>query len=143
MQQPKRVKYRKVHRGRRKGAATSGATLHFGEYGLKAMETAWLTARQIEAARRAMVRYMRRGGKVWIRVFADKPVTKKPLETRQGKGKGAVDHYVAVTRRGRMLFELGGVSEELAREGLRLAAAKLPIPCKIVTRADFFMHTAT
>ena len=143
MQQPKRVKYRKVHRGRRKGAATSGATLHFGEYGLKALETAWLTARQIEAARRAMVRYMRRGGKVWIRVFADKPVTKKPLETRMGKGKGAVDHYVAVTRRGRMLFELGGVSEELAREGLRLAASKLPISCKIVTRAYFFMHTAT
>ena len=141
MQQPKRVKYRKVHRGRRKGAATTGATLHFGEYGLKAMETAWLTARQIEAARRAMVRYMRRGGRVWIRVFADKPVPKKPLETRMGKGKGAVDHYVAVAKRGRMLFELGGVSEELAREGLRLAAAKLPIPTKVVSRADFFMHT--
>ena len=142
MQQPKRVKYRKVHRGRRKGAATTGATLHFGEYGLKAMETAWLTARQIEAARRAMVRYMRRGGQVWIRVFADKPVTKKPLETRMGKGKGAVDHYVAVAKRGRMLFELGGVSEELARVGLRLAAAKQPIPTKVVSRADFFMHTA-
>ena len=143
MQQPKRVKYLKVHRGRRTGAATTGATLHFGEFGLKAMETAWLTARQIEAARRAMVRYMRRGGQVWIRVFADKPVTKKPLETRMGKGKGAVDHYVAVAKRGRMLFELGGVSEDLAREGLRLAAAKLPIPTKVVSRADFFMHTAS
>ena len=123
--------------------AVTGSTVNFGEYALKATEAAWLTSRQIEAARRAMVRYMRRGGKVWIRVFADKPVTKKPLETRMGKGKGAVDHYVAVTRRGRMLFELGGVSEELAREGLRLAASKLPISCKIVTRADFFMHTAT
>ena len=141
MQQPKRVKYRKVHRGRRKGAATSGATLHFGEYGLKAMETAWLTARQIEAARRAMVRYLHRGGQVWIRVYADKPVTKKPLETRMCNGKGAVDHYVAVAKRGRMLFELGGVSEEQAKEGLRLAAAKLPIPTKFVNRADFFMHT--
>ena len=111
MQQPKRLKYRKVHRGRRKGAATSGATLSFGDYGLKSMETAWLTARQIEAARRAVVRYLRRGGQVWIRVFADKPVTKKPLETRMGKGKGGVDHYVAVAKRGSMLFELAGVTE--------------------------------
>ena len=143
MQQPKRLKYRKVHRGRRKGAATSGAMLHFGEYGLKSMETAWLTARQIEAARRAVVRYLRRGGQVWIRVFADKPVTKKPLETRMGKGKGGVDHYVAVAKRGRMLFELAGVSEEQAKEGLRLAAAKLPVSTKIVSREDYFLHTTT
>jgi large subunit ribosomal protein L16 len=141
MQQPKRLKYRKVHRGRRKGAATSGATLHFGDYGLKTLDTAWLTARQIEAARRAVVRYLRRGGQLWIRVFADKPVTKKPLETRMGKGKGGVDHYVAVAKRGRMLFELSGVSEEQAKEGLRLAAAKLPVSTKIVTREDYFLHT--
>ena len=141
MLSPKRTKFRKQHRGRMKGIASKGNTIAFGQFALQAQDCGWVTARQIEAARRAMVRYMRRGGQVWIRVFADKPVTKKPLETRMGKGKGAVDHYVAVAKRGRMLFELGGVSEELAREGLRLAAAKLPIPTKVVSRADFFMHT--
>jgi len=136
MWQPKRVRFRKVHRGRRKGIATSGHTLAFGDWGLKALENCWLTARQIEAARRAIVRYMRRGGQLWIRVFPDKPVTKKPLETRMGGGKGNVDHWVAVVKRGRILFEIGGVTEEQARTALTLASHKLPIPVKIVSRAD-------
>jgi large subunit ribosomal protein L16 len=140
MQQPRRVKYRKTHRGRMKGLATTGSTLAFGEYGLKVVESTWLTSRQIEAARRAIVRHFRRGGKVWIRVFADKPVTKKPLETRMGSGKANVDHWVAVTKRGRIVFEVGGVSEEIAREGLRRAGAKLPVQTKVVSRADYYMQ---
>ena len=140
MQQPRRVKYRKTQRGRMKGMATTGSTLAFGEYGLKVVESSWLTSRQIEAARRAIVRHFRRGGKVWIRVFADKPVTKKPLETRMGSGKANVDHWVAVAKRGRKVFEVGGVSEEVAREGLRRAGAKLPVHTKDVSRADYYMH---
>lgn len=136
MWQPRRVRYRKVQRGRRKGLATSGATLVFGEWGLKALEPCWLTARQLEAARRAISRRLRRGGQLWIRVFPDKPVTRKPLETRMGSGKGNVDHWVAVVRRGRILFEVGGISDALAREALNMAARKLPIPTKVVSRAD-------
>ncbi|MBI2165779.1 MAG: 50S ribosomal protein L16 [Chloroflexi bacterium] len=136
MWQPKRVKYRKQHRGRRKGVATSGSGLAFGEYGLKALEAAWLTARQIEAARRSITRQLKRGGQVSVRVFPDKPATAKPLETRQGGGKGNVDHWVAVVKRGRMLFEIGGVGEELATEALKLAAAKLPIATRVVSRSD-------
>ncbi|MFH1010753.1 MAG: 50S ribosomal protein L16 [bacterium] len=124
---PKRVKYRKQQRGRRAGMATRGAEVAFGEYGLKALECCWMTSRQIEAARVALTRSIRRGGKVWIRVFPDKPVTKKPAETRMGKGKGAPEFWVAVVRPGRILFEIEGVSESAAREALRLAAHKLPI----------------
>ncbi|MDP6107423.1 MAG: 50S ribosomal protein L16 [Candidatus Brocadiia bacterium] len=142
MQQPKRIKHRKAHRGRMKGIATTGATLAFGEWGLKTIEPTWLTARQIEASRRAIVRHFRRGGQVWIRVFADKPVTKKPLETRMGSGKANVDHWVAVAKRGRILFEVAGVTDVMAREGLRRAGAKLPVATKIVGRADFLMRTA-
>lgn len=134
MLMPKRVKYRKQQRGRMKGTAWAGSTLAFGEYGLKAMAPAWITDRQIEAARVAITRSIRRGGKVIIRIFPDKPVTKKPLETRMGKGKGPVDHWVAVVRPGRILFEIDGVSREDAYEALRLASHKLPIPCKIVER---------
>jgi large subunit ribosomal protein L16 len=134
MLMPKRVKYRKQFRGRMKGKATRGAMVEFGDYGLQALEPAWVTARQIEAARRAIVRHVRRRGKYWIRIFPDKPVTAKPAETRMGKGKGAVDHWVAVVKPGRVLFELGGVSEELAREAMRLAAHKLPIKCQFVMR---------
>ncbi|MEW6033771.1 MAG: 50S ribosomal protein L16 [Chloroflexota bacterium] len=134
MLQPKRVKYRKVHRGRRMGKAHSGNTLTFGEFGLQATESAWLTARQIEAARRVIVRFMRRGGKVWIRVFPDKPVTKKPAETRMGGGKGTPDHWVAVVKPGRMLFEAAGIKEELAREAMRLACHKLPMGARFVAR---------
>jgi large subunit ribosomal protein L16 len=142
MQQPKRIKHRKAHRGRLKGVATRGAILSFGEWGLKTTESTWLTARQIEASRRAIVRHFRRGGQVWIRVFADKPVTKKPLEVRMGSGKANVDHWVAVAKRGRILFEVAGVTEEMAKQGLRRAGAKLPVPTKIVGRADFLMHSA-
>lgn len=131
---PKRVKYRKQFRGRMRGQATRGATVEFGDYGLQALEPAWITARQIEAARRAIVRHVRRRGKYWIRIFPDKPVTAKPAETRMGKGKGAVDHWVAVVKPGRVMFELGGVSEELAREAMRLASHKLPIKCQFVMR---------
>jgi large subunit ribosomal protein L16 len=131
---PKRVKYRKQFRGRMKGKATRGATVEFGDYGLQALEPAWVTARQIEAARRAIVRHVRRRGKYWIRIFPDKPVTAKPAETRMGKGKGAVDHWVAVVKPGRVMFELGGVSEEMAREAMRLASHKLPIKCQFVVR---------
>lgn len=134
MLQPKRVKHRKVHRGRRKGPAEAGNSLDFGDFGLQAAEAHWITARQIEAARRAIVHYLRRGGKVWIRVFPDKPVTKKPGETRMGSGKGDPDHWVAVVRRDRMLFEVSGVKEELAKEAMRLASQKLPIKTRFVTR---------
>ncbi|MCJ7807285.1 MAG: 50S ribosomal protein L16 [Dehalococcoidia bacterium] len=134
MLQPSRVKYRKHHRGRRRGVAQAGNTLLFGEFGLQAQGACWLTSRQIEAARRAIIRHVRRGGKVWIRVFPDKPVTSKPAETRMGKGKGAVDHWVCVTRPGRIIFEIAGVSEEAARESMRLASHKLPIPTKFLCR---------
>ena len=134
MLMPKRVKYRKQMRGRMKGKATRGATIAFGEYGLQALEPAWVTARQIEAARRAIVRHARRRGKYWIRIFPDKPVTAKPAETRMGKGKGAVDHWVAVVKPGRIMFELSGVPEEVAREAMRLASHKLPIRCQFVKR---------
>ena len=136
MLMPKRVKYRKQMRGRMKGKATRGANVAFGEFGLQALEPCWMTSRQIEASRRAIVRYIRRGGKVWIRVFPDKPVTAKAAETRMGSGKGAVDHWVAVIKPGRVLFEMAGVSEDQAREALRLAAHKLPIKTQFVRRAD-------
>jgi large subunit ribosomal protein L16 len=136
MLQPRRVKYRKVHRGRRKGKAQAGDTVAFGEYGLQALEPAWLTSRQIEAARRAIVRHIRRGGQVWIRVFPDKPVSKKPAETRMGGGKGSPDHWVAVVKPGRILFELAGVKEETAKEALRLASHKLPIDVQFIARDE-------
>jgi large subunit ribosomal protein L16 len=131
---PKRVKFRKQHRGRRTGVAIRGSTLAFGEYGLKALEAAWITNRQIEAARRAVTRHIKRGGKVWIRIFPDKPTTKKPAETRMGKGKGAPEGWVAVVKPGRVLCEMEGVTEENAREAMRLAAHKLPIPTRFVSR---------
>ncbi len=134
MLMPKKVKYRKQQRGRMKGKAWRGAELSFGDYGLKALGCAWVTDRQIEAARVAMTRFIKRGGKVWIRLFPDKPVTKKPAETRMGKGKGAPDHWVAVVRPGKILFEMEGVSREVAEEAMRLAAHKLPVPCRLVVR---------
>ena len=134
MLQPKRMKYRKQMRGRMKGKATRGVMVEFGDFGLQALEPAWISARQIEAARRAIVRHVRRRGKYWIRIFPDKPVTAKPAETRMGKGKGAVDRYVAVVKPGRIMFELSGVSEDLAREAMRLASHKLPIKCQVVMR---------
>ena len=134
MLMPKRTKHRKVQRGRRKGAAKGGFTVQFGEYGLQAQETAWITNRQIEAARIALTRKIKRGGKVWIRIFPDKPYTKKPIETRMGKGKGPPEGWVAVVKRGRMMFEVDGVEPELAKEAMTLAAAKLPIACRYVTR---------
>ena len=133
---PKRVKFRKQQRGRRRGLATRGSTLHYGEYGLKALEPAWITNRQIEAARVALTRHVKRGGKIWIRVFPDKPVTEKPAETRMGKGKGSPEHWVAVVKPGRILFEIEGVKPDLAKEALRLAACKLPIKTKFVSRED-------
>lgn len=136
MLMPKRMKYRKQMRGRMKGKASRGNIVSFGEYGLQALEPVWLTARQIEAARRTMVRYTKRRGKVWIRVFPDKPYTQKAAETRMGKGKGAVEYYVAVIRPGHVLFEMGGIPEEEAFEALRLAGHKLPIRTKIVRRID-------
>ncbi|MCC6802273.1 MAG: 50S ribosomal protein L16 [Anaerolineae bacterium] len=136
MLMPKRVKYRKQMRGRMTGKAYRGSTVAFGEWGLQALEPCWMTSRQIEAARRTMVRFVRRRGKVWIRIFPDKPFTKKAAETRMGSGKGAVEYWVAVIRPGRILFEMGGISEEEAREALRLAAHKLPIRTKIVRRID-------
>ena len=136
MFQPKRVKYRKMHRGRMSGKALSGNQVDFGDYGLKATSVAWVTARQIEAARRTITRHLKRGGNVWIRVFPDKPVTTKPAETRMGKGKGAVDHWVAVVKPGRVLFEVAGVRQELATEALKLAAQKLPVSTTILTRTD-------
>jgi len=134
MLMPKRAKYRKQMRGRMKGKARRGAEVSFGDYGLQALEPAWITSRQIEAARRAIVRHVRRRGMYWVRSVPDKPVTAKPAETRMGKGKGAVDHYVAVVKPGRVMFELSGVSEEMAREAMRLAAHKLPIKCQFVKR---------
>jgi large subunit ribosomal protein L16 len=131
---PKRVKYRKQQRGRRAGIATRGSSLAFGQYGLKAMEAAWITNRQIEAARRAMTRYVKRGGKVWIRIFPDKPITAKPAETRMGKGKGAPEGWVAVVKPGRILYEMEGIPEAEAKEAMRLAAMKLPIATRFVSR---------
>lgn len=131
---PKRVKYRKAHRGRRKGVAILGSSFGFGQFGLKALENGWITDRQIEAARVAISRQIKKGGKMWIRLFPDKPVTKKPAETRMGKGKGAPDHWVAVVKRGKMLFEIMGVPEELAKDAVRLAALKLPIKTMFVSR---------
>ena len=142
MLMPKRTKYRKMHRGRMKGRAGRGNTLSFGDYGLQALEPCWMTSRQIEAARRAIVRHVKRGGKLWIRVFPDKPVTAKPAETRMGAGKGAVDHWVAVVKPGRMIFEMAGVSEEAAREAMRLASHKLPIKTRFVTRQEAVGGTA-
>ncbi len=133
---PKRVKYRRVHRGRMTGKATRGNKVVYGDYGLQALEPVWITSNQIEAARVAMTRYCKRFGKVWIKIFSDKPVTKKPLETRMGKGKGAPEFWVAVVKPGRVMFELGGVPEETAREALRLAAMKLPVKCKFVTKEE-------
>ena len=131
---PKRVKYRKVHRGRRRGVASRGNEVSFGDFGLQALGPAWLSSRQIEAARRAIVRYLRRGGKLWIRVFPDHAVTKRPAETRMGGGKGAVDYWAAVVRPGLMLFEVSGVTEEEAKSAMRLASHKLPIPTQFVRR---------
>jgi len=139
MLMPKRVKEgrRKMHRGRMKGHATQGNKISFGEYALVALEPAWITSRQIEAGRIAMTRHIKRGGKVWIRIFPDKSYTKKPLETRMGKGKAAVEGWVAVVKPGRVLFEMAGPGEEIAREAMRLSAHKLPIRCKFMTKADF------
>jgi len=134
--QPKRVKYRKVRRGHLKGEATSGNTVVFGDFGLMAEESVWLTARQIEAARRVLVRYVRRGGKLWLRIFPDKVVTKKPAETRMGGGKGSPDHWVAVVKRGRIIFEMGGITESLAREAMHLASYKLPIATSFITKGE-------
>ena len=133
---PKRIKYRKAHRGRRAGKAQRGAKVSFGEYGLKALEAAWINSRQIEAARVAITRHVKRGGKVWIRIFPDKPVTQKPAETRMGKGKGSPEFWVAVVKPGRVLFEIEGVSETMAKEAMRLASHKLPIPTRFVVRED-------
>ncbi|NUM81007.1 50S ribosomal protein L16 [bacterium] len=136
MLMPKKVKHRKHHRGKMRGKATRGNDVNFGSYGLKAMECGWITARQIEAARIAMTRYIKRGGKIWIRIFPDKPVTKKPLEVRMGSGKGAPEFWVAVIKPGRVMFEIDGVTEELAKEAFRLAAFKLPIRSKFVERGE-------
>ncbi|MBS5651067.1 50S ribosomal protein L16 [bacterium 210917-DFI.7.65] len=133
---PKRVKYRRVHRGRMTGKATRGNKVTYGEYGLVALEPAWITSNQIEAARVAMTRYTKRGGQVWIKIFPDKPVTQKPAETRMGSGKGSPEYWVAVVKPGRVMFEIAGVSEETAREALRLASYKLPIKSKIVKREE-------
>lgn len=133
---PKRVKYRRVHRGRMKGKATRGNKVTYGDYGLMATEPAWITSNQIESARIAATRYIKRGGKVWIKIFPDKPVTKKPAETRMGSGKGSPEYWVAVVKPGRVMFEIAGVSEEAAREALRLASHKLPVKTKFVMKAD-------
>src|SRR5579884_1988959 len=134
MLQPKRVKWRKQHRGHRRGPANAGTDVSFGEFGLQALEAAWITARQIEAARRTITHHLKRGGKVWIRIFPDKVVTSKPAETRMGSGKGAPDHYVAVVKPGHVLFEIGGVRQDLAQEALRLASHKLPIATKFMVK---------
>ena len=136
MLMPKKVKFRKVQRGRMKGKAWRGSSISFGEYGLKAMECGWITSRQIEAARIAMTRFIKRGGKVWIRLFPDKPITKKPAETRMGKGKGAPEEWVAVIRPGKMLFEMEGVGLDIAQQAMRLAAHKIPLKTKFVSRAS-------
>ena len=133
---PKRVKYRRVQRGRLKGVAHRGNKVNYGDFGLQALEPAWITSNQIEAARIAMPRYIKRGGKVWIKIFPDKPITEKPAETRMGSGKGSPEYWVAVVKPGRVMFELGGVDEALAREAMRLAANKLPIKCKFVVKAE-------
>ncbi len=133
---PKRVKYRRVHRGRMKGKALRGNTITYGEYGLVALEPGWIKSNQIEAARIAMTRYIKRGGNVWIKIFPDKPVTQKPAETRMGSGKGSPEYWVAVVKPGRVMFEIGGVSEEDAREAIRLAGNKLPIKCKFVKKGE-------
>ena len=136
MLMPKRVKYRRQHRGRMKGEAQRGNQLAYGEYGLQALEPTWMTANQIEAARRVMTRYIKRGGQIWIKVFPDKPVSKKPAEVRMGSGKGAPEYWVAVVKPGRVLFEMSGVSEEVAREAMRLAAQKLPVKTKFIKRLE-------
>ncbi len=136
MLMPKRVKYRKQMRGRMKGRASRGVEVTFGEFGLQALDPCWVTSRQIEAARRAIVRHVKRRGKLWIRIFPDKPVTAKPAETRMGKGKGSVDHWVAVVKPGRVMFEIAGVPEDLAREAMRLAAYKLPLKSQFIIRHD-------
>ena len=136
MLMPKRVKYRRVHRGRLTGVATRGNTVSHGDFGLQATEPAWITSNQIEAARIAMTRYIKRGGQVWIKIFPDKPITAKPAETRMGSGKGSPEYWVAVVKPGRVMFEIKGVDEEVAREAMRLAAMKLPIKCKFVTKAE-------
>jgi large subunit ribosomal protein L16 len=136
MLMPKRVKHRKTHRGRRKGKARGGFKINFGDYGLQAQEAGWITNRQIEASRIAITRYIKRGGKVWINIFPDKPVTEKPAETRMGSGKGSPEHWVAVVKPGRIMFELSGVSEEIAREAIRLAQHKLPIKTKFIKREE-------
>ena len=133
---PKRVKYRRVQRGRLKGVAHRGNTVSYGDFGLQALEPAWITSNQIEAARIAMTRYIKRGGKVWIKIFPDKPITEKPAETRMGSGKGSPEYWVAVVKPGRVMFEIAGVAEDVAREAMRLAANKLPIKCKFVTKAE-------
>ena len=133
---PKRVKYRKQMRGRMTGKARRGTVVNYGDYGLQALEPAWITSRQIEAARVAMTRYTKRGGKVWIKIFPDKPITQQPAETRMGKGKGSPEYWVAVVKPGRVMFEIGGVSEEVAREALRLASHKLPIKTKMVKKVE-------
>ena len=133
---PKRVKYRRVQRGRLKGAAHRGTEVNYGDFGLQALEPAWITSNQIEAARIAMTRYIKRGGQVWIKIFPDKPITQKPAETRMGSGKGSPEYWVAVVKPGRVMFEIGGVSEELAREAMRLAANKLPVKCKFVIKGE-------
>ena len=133
---PKRVKFRRVQRGRLTGAASRGNTVTYGQFGLQAMEPAWITSNQIEAARIAMTRYIKRGGKVWIKIFPDKPITAKPAETRMGSGKGSPEYWVAVVKPGRVMFEIGGVDEELAKEAMRLAANKLPIKCKFITKEE-------
>lgn len=134
MLSPRRTKFRKHHRGRMRGKATRGTTISFGDYGLQAQECSWITARQIEAARRAMTRYIRRGGKIWIRIFPDKPVTMRPAETRMGSGKGNPEFWVAVVKPGRIMFEMDGVTEEIAKEAMRLAASKLPIKTKFLAK---------
>jgi large subunit ribosomal protein L16 len=134
MLQPKRVKYRKSHRGHRRGKAQAGSVVLFGDYGLQALESAWITNRQIEAARRSITRYVRRGAKVWIRIFPDKPVSKKPAETRMGGGKGAPEEWVAVVKMGRIMFEMGGVDEETAKGAMRLASYKLPVETRFIVR---------
>ena len=133
---PKRVKHRKQHRGRMAGKANQGNFIAYGEYGLQATECGWITSRQIEAARIAMTRYMKRGGKVWIKIFPHKPITEKPAETRMGSGKGSPEYWVAVVKPGRVMFEVGGISEEIAREALRLAMHKLPVKCKFIKREE-------
>ncbi|MEX0683331.1 MAG: 50S ribosomal protein L16 [Dehalococcoidia bacterium] len=136
MLQPKRTKFRKTHRGRMRGLAHTGNAVAFGDFGLQALAPCWMTARQIEAGRRAITRYVRRGGKLWIRVYPDKPITKKPLEVRQGSGKGPVEAWVAVVKPGRVIYEISGVKEDIAREAMRLAAQKLPIKTRFVERTE-------